>query len=178
MQVFGCVCWKGLMALLVARDEEDWHTCRAKPLILFKPRNPLARAFFRSCCLKAFKPVGHDEKKCTLILLSICLGTYFTDRPFWAAAFSCVRTALEETVTLQFTFTPLPDGVQNSCNGTGFGTAAPLCRWTHAQQRRNLIEIVMLCTPYFRRKAEPAIPLTAAEISSRARWISIWEPLI
>lgn len=110
MQVFGCACWKGLMALLAARDEEDWHTCRAKPLILFKPRNPLARAFFRSCCLKAFKPVGHEEKKCTLILLSIWLRAYFTDQPFWAAAFIYVSTALEETVTLQFMFASLPDG--------------------------------------------------------------------
>ena len=54
--------------------------------------------------------MGHEEKKCTLILLSICLGAYFTDQPFWAAAFICMRTALEETMTLQFTFTPLPDG--------------------------------------------------------------------
>lgn len=130
MQVFGCVCWKGLMALLAARDEEDWHTCRAKPLILFKPRNPLARAFFRSCCLKAFKPVGHEEKKCTLILLSIYLGAYFTDQPFWAAAFICMRTAPDETVTLQFTFTPLPDGQRKMYITPGFGTAAPLCRCT------------------------------------------------
>lgn len=54
--------------------------------------------------------MGHEEKKCTLILLSICLGAPCTDQPFWAAAFICVRTALEENVTLHFTFTPLPDG--------------------------------------------------------------------
>lgn len=54
--------------------------------------------------------MGHEEKKCTLILLSICLGACFTDQPFWAAAFICVRTALEETITFQFMFTPLPDG--------------------------------------------------------------------
>jgi len=56
--------------------------------------------------------VGHEEKKCTLIL-SVCLGAYFTDQPFWAAAFICMRTTLKETVTPQFTSTSPPDGQSN-----------------------------------------------------------------
>lgn len=54
--------------------------------------------------------MGHEEKKRTLILLSICLGACFTDQPFWAAAFICVSTALQETGTLGLTVTALPDG--------------------------------------------------------------------
>lgn len=123
MQVLGWACWKGLMALLAAREEEDWHTCRAKPLILFKPRNPLARAFFRSCCLKAFKPVGHEEKKCTLILLSVCLQHRSA---FLGTAFLGVGTGLEETPHSPSAWWP----EQDLGNGTGAGTAAPLCRWT------------------------------------------------
>lgn len=40
----------------VARLAQGWHTWRASPLILFRPRNPLVLAFFLSCCRKAFRP--------------------------------------------------------------------------------------------------------------------------
>lgn len=54
--------WKALRPPRVARLEEGWHTWRASPLILFRPRNPLVLAFFLSCCRKAFRPGERQVK--------------------------------------------------------------------------------------------------------------------
>lgn len=43
------------------RPVDAWHTWRASPLILFSPRKPLVLALLRSCCRKAFSPVGQRQ---------------------------------------------------------------------------------------------------------------------
>ena len=55
--------WKALRPPLVTRlEEEGWHTWRASPLILLRPRSPLVLAFFLSCCRKAFSPAGSKTR--------------------------------------------------------------------------------------------------------------------
>lgn len=81
MQAFCWECWNGPMPFRAILAEEDWHTWRANPLILFSPRKPLALAFFRSCCRNAFKPVV--QRRATIIHLlplpdNVFLGNMFS----------------------------------------------------------------------------------------------------
>lgn len=54
--------WRALGPPRAARLGEAWHTWRASPLSLFRPRNPLVRALFLSCCRKAFRPGGGKRR--------------------------------------------------------------------------------------------------------------------